>query len=338
MSLFNEFQNKNFIYLTKYINDTILGNSEQSHENLHNILVSDKKLTEEGFVDKLSNFSKDINENAAIFQINDKEQLISISKVPVPIRATYAERAWLYYYLDKPETKLFLDDEVIYKLKKALEKTDIGHSYPLNDSSYTVRHVQKSELKLTSEFIQNFKTILKSIHDKCYIITDNHTKKGDVYQNSKLIPFRIEYIREHGTFHLSAFIPDSDSEIGRSIKLNIDNLKATKQGDQVDDYEAAYQRYIDSLNRDYDKGNPLVIKVTDYYNGFDRTVFTLANYKRESYRDEDDNIIMRVYFRKFQERDLINKLLFLGPAITVLGPADIREKYVKILRDTYKNY
>ena len=339
MSLFNEYQNKNFTYLTRYINWILLENDGKTEEDMKEILIGENQLTYDDITEELSNSKKDVNENALLFTKQKDDSLLPICPIPVPVRATKAERAWLYYYIQKPEAKLFLDDNTLGFLKTALEADKYHEAYPLNDKTYDVREFPiKETLHRTMEFKNNFSLILKAIKEKKYIYTDNHTFKGEVFANSKLIPFRFEYIKQNGAMHVSAFTVCDEDDKCRSIKLNLNNLHRTKIGEKVENYDFIYQKYLASRNRGYDIKQPLTIKITDHFNGFDRAVYTFANYMRESYRDVEGNIIMKIYYRSFQENELINKLLFLGSALTVIGPDSIKRKYISILKDTLKNY
>ena len=340
MSLFNEYQNKNFTFLTRYINGIINDSKAMTEEELQTLLIGTNLLTKEDFTKGLSNQKEKSNENALIFNIDKDDCLIPIINIPIPVRATRAERAWLYYYIQKPEAELFLDKDVIDTLKKSLEVDDYNLVYPLNDSTFETKDFYiKKPFHVTFSLKENFNIVFKAINEKRFITTDNHTAKGTVYKDSKMVPFRFEYVKSTGAIYISAYI--EEAETGRSIKLNINNLSNTRLGDKVEkteDYELIKKKYLESLNKDLDIIPPVTIKITDHFNGFDRTVFTFANYKRESYRDEDHNIIMKIYYRRFQKRDIIEKLLFLGSAVTVLGPDSIIQEYVSILKETLNKY
>ena len=224
-------------------------------------------------------------------------------------------------------------------LKTALEKDGYNAAYPLNDNTFEIRDFNAvKELRVSMSVKYTFDIILRAIHEKKYIITDNKLANGNIITESKVVPFRFEYIRQTGALYVSVYGFDHKDGNGRCIKMNIMNLRRTKIGEKVEDYDSCYQKYIDALNKDVDNLPPLVIKVSDHFNGFDRTVYTFANYKRESYRDEDGNIIMKIHYRRFQKRELIEKLLFLGSAVTVVGPDDIKKVYVENLREVLANY
>ena len=129
--------------------------------------------------------------------------------------------------------------------------------------------------------------------------------------------------------------------------LNLKSMSNTELSDSpLDDakYKPLLEKYNASLDSVY-VSKPVTIRITDYHNGFDRTVFTLANFKRISYReaaaenpDGRESIIMQIYYRRFQRSSLINKLLFLGSAITILDPSDIILEYVARVKDALANY
>lgn len=334
MSLFNEYQNKNFTFLTRYIIGAIDGNfdAQMTPEKIKGLLVGAEKLTYEDISEELSNQKDTLEENAVLFCPDDNGNLLPICNNPLPIRTTMAERAWLYYYLQKPEAKLFLDDETINILNKALSHNAMD--YPLNDNTFVIKEISTEKEKHYSSYnILNFRTFLKAIHEKRYIITDNKALNGTIYKDKKLIPFRFEYSRQTHNMCVSVYDPTEE----RSIKLNLLKVENTRLGEAVDHYEEYEKKYLDFLNIKYETV-PLTIKISDHYNGFDRTTYTFANFKRESFRDDDGNIIMNVYYRKFQSKAIIDKLLFLGSAVTILEPQNIIDTYLNIIKETLKNY
>lgn len=339
MSLFNEYQNKNFEYLTRYINGAIDESISLSAVEMNNTLIGKDLQTYEDLIAELTNQKENINDNALVFHLDEAGNIIPLSTIPIPIRTTKAERSWLYYYLNKPETLLFLDNTTIQNLKTALEKDGYHKFYPLNDKTYTVREYYENKTgNISPDIIQTFRVILNAIHGKKYIVTDNHTTNGHVFYQSKMIPFRLLYSRQTGTLSLSAYAVNTQDGNERSIKLNLANIKNTKTADYVEDYESYYQKYLNSLNKDYEKKPPVTIQIMDYNNGFDRTVYTLANFKRESYLNYTGYTIMNIYYRRFQENELIQKLLSLGSTITILNPQSIKDKYVNVIKKTLQLY
>lgn len=162
MSLFNEYQNKNFTFLTKYINGVISESVEMSEEDLHDLLIGKEKLTDTDFVEKLSNLQNNPKDNGLIFFNDENDVLTPICPIPVPVRATKAERAWLYYYIQKPEAALFLESDILSRLKKELEKDGYNNMYPLNDTSFEAREFNsKRTTKFSMSQKNSFRIILR---------------------------------------------------------------------------------------------------------------------------------------------------------------------------------
>ena len=362
MSLFNEYKNKNITFLTRYINsylnettDFVDSYFDKEHDGfglsskeMHDILVGidDKEpLTYPDLVSELSNSKELPYQNAGILY-DDVEQdvLVPLNKHPLPIRATLAERAWLYYYLKQPEAKLFLSQPEIDTLLKELRFFGIENNYPLNDSTFTVRELNRNAApkSYSDEEIDRFRTILQAISNHQFIKTNNHARGTD-YTEQILLPFRFEYSNQTGSLYVSAY----NTEENRSIMLNLKSMYNTElSGCPLNDkeYKPLLEKYNAALDSVY-VSKPVTIRITDHHNGFDRAVFTLANFKRVSYReaasenpDGKESIIMQIYYRRFQRTSLINKLLFLGTAVTILDPPDIIQEYVSRVKDALENY
>lgn len=118
MKLFNKYKNKNFMYLTNYINSCI-SNEELAltPEELEYQLLGTSQSTFEEFIHAVLNQSVFPNHNAGLLYKDDQNKLQPIREVPIPVRASIAEKAWLYYVLQTSNSDLFLNSELKQKLR-----------------------------------------------------------------------------------------------------------------------------------------------------------------------------------------------------------------------------
>jgi len=129
-------------------------------EQIQELLVGDEHLTYENIGEDLSSRNDSFDKNATLFCPDDNGNLMPICNNPIPIRTTLAERSWLYYYLQKPEAKLFSDEDIINILMKNLAQNT--KDYPLNDNTFTIKEINTEKEKQYSSYnVLCFRSTLK---------------------------------------------------------------------------------------------------------------------------------------------------------------------------------
>lgn len=338
MSLYNTFKNKNISFLINYINHCIEYPEDAiTPEELREQLIGDSGLTYKEVIDELANTSSDHANRANIFYTDADNRLQPLRDVPIPIRASVPECAWLYYILDDPKVNLFLDKETIVSLKKALENSHQLDDFPLNSDSFTIIREQNVESQIyTAENIRNFRIILQAIREHRYITLDNNALNGNIYTGSKLIPYRFVYSYDIDSLSLSAFPADCDSEI-RPIKINLTRISNARICEEIPNYDIYLKKCVSSQEAKK-APTPLTVKIADIHNGIDRSAYVLSAYERESYRDSDNNTIMKIRYYDFQRRGLLKKIISLGPCITILDPPEMISELKDMLKECLKLY
>ena len=165
MKLFNKYKNKNFMYLTNYINSCI-SNEELAltPEELEYQLLGTSQNTFEEFIHAVLNQSVFPNHNAGLLYKDDQNKLQPIREVPIPVRASIAEKAWLYYVLQTSNSDLFLNSELKQKLLDALLKDISFKDYPLQQHYIDIREFStESCLDITPQFITQSNSIGSSL-------------------------------------------------------------------------------------------------------------------------------------------------------------------------------
>ena len=72
---------------------------------------------------------------------------------------------------------------------------------------------------------------------------------------------------------------------------------------------------------------PIVVKISDFRNGFERIFIGLSNYRRTSaFNEETGKCTMQIYCMDDDVQELLITLLSFGPAIKVVSPEEFRQK------------
>ena len=320
MDLFNKYKNKDFNYITNIINKI----------NKYNEIVTEKELkkyfnatcTFKEMKESICN-SEDIYK---IFTVQDDESIKPIYKNIINIRPSYPEKAWLYSIISDPKAKLFLDDEQINFLKKALENTN-NLPYPLsNNDVYICRLNNQTHNDYTPKQRKFFKMIIQAIKEQKYIILTNNADDGNIYKDSKLIPYKIEYNNKQDTFSITCY-NDVNNEIIRIFFTNIDKLEI---GEIIPNYFKIKTRIRQELEKKRTT-EPVIIQINDENNALQRSAYIFAHYERMIYK-ENDNIYMKIfYYKEYQQEDILQGILQLGRFVTLIAPDNLVAKIKEII-------
>ena len=320
MDLFNKYKNKDFNYITNIINKI----------NKYNEIVTEKELKK--YFNETCTF-KEMKESICnsediykIFTVQDDESIKPVYKNIINIRPSYPEKAWLYSIISDPKAKLFLDDEQINFLKKALENTN-NLPYPLsNNDVYICRLNNQTHNDYTPKQRKFFKMIIQAIKEQKYIILTNNADDGNIYKDSKLIPYKIEYNNKQDTFSITCY-NDVNNEIIRIFFTNIDKLEI---GEIIQNYFKIKTRIRQELEKKRTT-EPVIIQINDENNALQRSAYIFAHYERMIYK-ENDNIYMKIfYYKEYQQEDILQGILQLGRFVKLIAPDSLVDKIKEII-------
>ena len=73
-------------------------------------------------------------------------------------------------------------------------------------------------------------------------------------------------------------------------------------------------------------------------NAFDRCYSLFSAYDKEACAEEENVYTIKVHFQDFDQQEIISRLLFLGSAVTVLEPEDIKDEMIECLKQAWEYY
>lgn len=335
MELFNKYKNKNFTYLTNYIN-SCLSDTEYSltAEELANQLSGSSQSTFEEFIQAIVNHSDpNTNYNASLL-LEENNKMHPIRAIHIPIRATIAEKAWLYYVLQNSKSDLFIDTGLKDKILDALSQNMELDEYPLQASYIDIREFSnENHLNITPELITKFRLIVKAIKEHRQLIVTNKSFSGEIFTNQVVNPYKLEYSAQLDSFSLSCYPPD----VKRPIKMNLSNLSSVNIGKKIDDYEEFVVEFEKQLSATKIK-QPIQIEILNQNEAYDRCAYLFSSYDTYCYDKGDDKLIMNIYYYRFQKEEIVRNILFLGHYVKVISPQNISDEVISLIKDSYNNY
>lgn len=335
MELFNKYKNKNFTFLTNYINNCI--NDETmalTPSELERELVGDSQSTYEEFLKSLTNTTDNEDDYDASLLYNSNNKMQPLRQVPIPIRATIAEKAWLYYILQDSKSNLFLSDELKEKLINVLDEDPVRNDYSISNNYVDIRQLSPlNHLVPDESYVENFKKIVNAIRTHKYIRATNHSFNGTIYKSMKLIPYKLEYSSQFDSFSLSCYPVDEK----RPVKMNLGNLTEIEIEETIPNYELFINDFENQLKNTLEK-SPIVIEIINKDDAYDRSAYLFSPYNTYCYDIGNDKLQMQIYYYRFQKDEIIRNILFLGPYIKVVSPKNVADEIIKIMQSSFLNY
>lgn len=335
MELFNKYKNKSFTYLTNYINSCLSDEDfALTPDELAEQLRGTSQSTFEEFIQAIINCtnSKDNYNASLLYEIDGKMQ--PIRTIHVPVRATIAEKAWLYYVLQNSKADLFLDSELKNTLLDALSADIDISDYPLQPDYIDTREFSEyNRLHIDSEMIFKFRLIVQAIKEHRQLTVTNNSFSGQSYPNQVVYPYKLEYSSQFDSFSLSCYPLD----VKRPVKMNLGNISSVSIGDKIDDYDGFIRCFEKQLTNTKVK-YPIQIEILNQDEAYDRCTYLFSSYDTYCYDKGNDRLIMNIYYYRFQKEEIIRNILFLGHYVKVNSPQNIVDEVISTIKTSYENY
>lgn len=335
MELFNKYKNKNFAFITNYINNCVNDGSLALTENeLREQLSGASQSSFEEFLLALTNAYNNSESYNANILYNQDNLMLPLRQIPIPIRASIAEKAWLYYILQNSKSDLFLEPATKQKLISALENEIDQSRFPIKSEYIDVRSLSPdNKLSITDELVANFKTIVSAIKQHRCLFVTNATFSGQVYKDQEVYPYKLEYSAQFDSFSLSCYPLDTK----RPVKMNLSNLSSVKLGDEIIEYNSFLSDFEKQLMNTKEKV-PVSLEIKNQAEAYDRCAYLFSSYDTFCYDKRDDTLIMNIYYYRFQKDEIIRNILFLGHYVKVVSPKNIVDEVVSNICAAYNAY
>lgn len=281
-------------------------------------------ITNEGFRDSILFVPKKIipqkdNSDWGIFRRNEKGDIIPIIKnKPVSI-ITLAQKMWLKAKLSEPQTPLFMDTKTIEALNEKL--SDVPPLYKKDFFRYIDTFTDGDDFSDKS-YQRYFRIILSAIKShKVLDISFNDARNTP--RRILCLPFKIEYSKKNEKFRLHCYHIKHDAILQTRI-INLGRITSVSETDKSGDNIPKSNFFKREMQKQCE---PVIIKVFNERNAPERFFMEFAPYRKYSERDlESGNCMVKLWYDKKDETELLIRLLSFGPVIEVIGPDSFRNQ------------
>lgn len=221
---------------------------------------------------------------------------------------------------------LLIDDEVNFLLPEELRKKlterlkNFSPLYnPKDWKKLRLKSVEESEGKIFSE--------------KLSVIAEALRKRVKIFcAGKRIIPCRLEY----DFFADKYFLIVWSEEKNIAEKISVQNLEKISLTE-----EKIFEDVEDKLKKFYSENSAEIsLQVKNTRNAVERCFSLFGPFDKKTRFQEDGTYFLNVSYFKFDEEEILEKILSLGAAVTVLSPKNIRkqitEKFLAV-KNLYAN-
>ena len=310
MTVFSEIYGTYFRITAKILEKNIINEKEIRDIILENgfrdtILFLEKKLIPQkngdwGFLKKIGNEK---------FQRRTKNPPVKI--------LTKLQKSWLKAKLSDPKIRLFLDDETIFRLNDRL--ADVSPLYSRENFLFTDMYNDGDNFG-DEKYRENFRKILSAVKnheftDICFV-----SGKGTEIKN-RFLPLKLEYSRKNNKFRVYCYAL-KNGEISDSGIISVGKIQTVSNTGIIYDKRIDMKEYF--LSRRCRE--PVTVCVTPQRNGVERFLTEFSSYEKNTAPDpETGGCIVKIYYDRQDENELLVQLLGFGPVIEIVSPPYFRQ-------------
>ena len=167
------------------------------------------------------------------------------------------------------------------------------------------------------------------LREKHQLAYANRDSSGQIHEGI-CSPCRLEYDAAANCYYLIIWQPDE----ARAIKMRVARLASVQCLDAPipASTEEAFHQFL------ADRRQSVTLRIERQNNAVERSFMMFASYDKEaSYDEEADTYTIQLYYYDFDRREILQQILSLGAAATVLAPADMREAIIERLKAAWQN-
>ncbi len=312
--LFHETQSEVFLALVRTINDLSLGQSLTQDDILQRFPRIDWSN-----VDRLEEL---IN---SIFTFDKDGYARTFISSPITYITPTEQLRWLKSLLLDPECDFILSNELRIKLLQEL--TDVQ---PLIERNIINIIREQGDNTFHQDTSDRLRIIWQALRSQKQLSYTYITVSGKEFKDIAA-PCRLEYDCAQHRIRLILW----HTRENRAIKLNINRFKELQIA--AEEYTSAIEKsFTDFLA---ENTTQLVLELRQKNNAVDRCFALFGSYHKQAIYDEENNIYrLVIHYYRFDEAEILDYILSLGAAVTVVSPQDIRSKVIQRLKSQYLQY
>lgn len=247
-----------------------------------------------GFAESALNIPSAVKNEWGLLTADNKTPILSAPKMPI----TTLQKRWLKALLQDKRIKLFkVDDEYL---------EDVEPLFTPNMFVYYDRYLDGDDFE-NRVYIKNFQTILKAIHTGSALCIHYETRSGET-KRIHTVPYKLEYSAKDDKFRLLS-INRSSNEIAT---FNLGKI--------------LFCSIIDGVCKSETPNNPTIqceIIITNERNALERVMLAFSHLQKESRQIDDLHYRLKLYYNKYDETEILIRLLSFGPRVMVISPESL---------------
>lgn len=310
MELFSELKNDNMQKITAAINKSIAKHTPITKHELNSFYLLSS--AEEVLL-------------TSMLQQQDHQYAPRLN-ASIPVIPTKLELQWLTDMLNDPRSSLFLPDELKQKLRtEAAVPSSWLQQYWQNNT------INTESLPLNPQYSDIFRKCYTSLADKKYVYYESHDDYGRNYQG-EAAPFKLEYDLCSNTFNFIMWNPEKSwtfkSNVATITKLEIlDKNVPQEVFEQAENYVQHMQQSEQTIRLQIN---------TKKNNALKRCILLFSTYEKTLHQLTDDIVQIDILHRDhFDKKEIVQYILSLGSAVTVLQPTELKEEIIAYLQEAY---
>jgi hypothetical protein len=327
MEIFNEYRNKYYDVVYEIILSASNSSSKSiSKKRIMEIIMKGNIISPEFQCAILNEYNEEQYNYHILKKIKDNEYTLSIDENVTTVPSAL-ELSWLKYILQDRKSSLFIDDTLRDKLEGFLSRIDS----PLKKQYINILDPIISDY-INEAFINKLKLFKTAAELKKAIKYSYKNKNGTVLQKKISMPYRIEYSAKRDCFYGIMYSLNDNRPI-KSIIKNLYDMEIVEVPDDLPN-SSIFKSIEDKMVVE-----PLVLKIRDEENALERCFYIFSYYEKEAIYHSNKKIHeLKVYYYKFEEEEVISKLLSLGKNVVVESPEGIRSKILYEINNSIENY
>lgn len=233
--------------------------------------------------------------------------------VRLPLSA--AERSYLSAALALPEAALFLDEPLGEKL------TALSGDFPPQTAVQCYAPAGEPLPRIAPE---DFRALLKAIRRRWMVEYAYRTRESDTLHEAQTLPWKLEYSAFDGRWWVILYDPGAR----RTIKARLEHLERVRLLGPANVPQAEIEEAMERLL----EPEPVVLEVERTRGALERCFLVFENQLFEKTRQLSRNRF-RLSFRwyRFDRQEILRRLLYLGPAVTLVSPAPLQRDLAKLV-------
>ena len=236
-----------------------------------------------------------------------KDYSTNIKNIPT-MPLSMLQKRWLKSLCNDKRIRLFVDDEVLANLKSNLK--DIEPLFTENDY-YLYDKYSDGDPYDDAEYIKNFRTVIKAIHQKKKISLEY---TGRIGKQKRFIcePYKIEYSEKDDKFRIISKVKNHHS-ILNVARINTCELTENSMVDEISEEDLPFNRRTS-----------VTLEIYNERNAMERVMFAFAHFEKSAVQISDDIYQLTLNYDSFDETELVIRVLSFGPMVKVIEPASFR--------------